>query len=358
MKNEVKTICFKGQKIYVGIDVHLKSWTVTVLLLHTFIKTFSQNPSAKELANYLRRNFPDGDYCSAYEAGFCGFVPHRELGSEGIQNIIVNAADIPTTDKERKQKEDRRDSLKIAKSLRSGDLMGIHVPPIGMVEFRSLVRFRKTTVKDIGRNKSRIKSYLYFNGISIPRELDGASKYWSARFTKWLSTVELTTPEGKMVLEKILGTVQHLRKDLLEVNRKLRKVAKEGVYSKFLQLLLSIPGIGLVSAVTLLSELDNITRFMNLDRLCSYVGLVPSTRSSGENDGTGRITKRSNQHLRTVLIECAWVAVKQDPALSLRFSELCQRMKKNDAIVRIAKKLLNRIRYVMKNETKYVYAVV
>ncbi len=358
METKVKRLSFKGQKIYVGIDVHLKSWTVTILLTHTFIKTFSQNPSASELADYLRKHFPDGDYYSAYEAGFCGFTPHRDLESQGIKSIIVNAADIPTTDKERKQKEDRRDSLKIAKCLRNGDLKGIYVPKIETVEFRSLVRFRKTTVKDIGRNKSRIKSFLYFHGVPVPPELSGASRYWSGRFTQWLSTIELTTAEGKMVLEKTLGEIQYLRNNLLEIDRNLRKMPKVGRYSRFLQLLLSIPGIGLVSAVTLLSELENITRFTNLDKLCSYVGLVPSTYSSGENDGTGRITPRSNPQLRSVIIECAWVAIIHDPALSLRFNELCQRMKKNDAIIRIAKKLLNRVRYVMKNETEYVCAVV
>lgn len=358
MGTKVKTLSFEGQNIYVGIDVHLKSWTVTILLADTFIKTFVQKASAKDLATHLRKHYPGGSYYSAYESGFCGFSPHRDLELEGIKNIIVNAADIPTTDKERKQKEDRRDSYKIAKCLRSGDLTGIHIPSVTMVEFRSLVRFRKTTVKDISRNKARIKSYLYLNGITIPEELNGASKYWSKRFTDWLSTIELSTAEGKMVLEKTLGTVEYLRKNLLELNRKLRQMSKEGKQSRALQLLLSIPGIGLISAATLLSELDTIVRFRNLDNLCSYVGLVPSTRSSGENETTGGITPRSNRYLRSVLVECSWIAVRLDPALSLRFSELCQRMKKNNAIIRIAKKLLNRIRYVMKNETEYVCAVV
>jgi transposase len=160
-----------------------------------------------------------------------------------------------------------------------------------------------------------------------------------------------------MVLDKTLENVHHLRGQLLEINRVLRRMIKHGKYAKGLQLLMGIPGIGFVSAVTLLSELESISRFGNLDRFCSYVGLVPSTCSSGENEVNRGITPRSNNHLRTVIIECAWIAIHQDPALALRFTELCQRMKKNDAIVRIAKKLLNRIRYVMKNEKEYVNAV-
>ena len=357
MTTKVRTLSFKGQKIYVGIDVHLKSWTVTILLEDMFYRKFRQNPSAGELSRYLKKHFPGGTYYSAYESGFCGYSVHRELGLEGINNIIVNAADVPTTDKERKQKDDARDSLKLAKSLRSGGLTGIYIPRISTIEFRGLVRFRKTTVKEISRNKSRIKSYLHFNGIAIPQELDGASRYWSGRFSQWLSKVELTTCEGQMVLDKTLENVHHLRVQLLEINRILRRMVKQGKYAKPLQLLMGIPGIGFVSAVTLLSELEDINRFGNLDRFCSYVGLVPSTNSSGENEGVRGITPRSNNHLRTVIIECAWIAVRQDPTLALRFTELCQRMKKNDAIVRIAKKLLNRIRYIMKNETEYVNAV-
>jgi len=357
MKTKVKRISFKGQKIYVGIDVHLKSWTVSILLENIFYRKFRQNASAAELSRYLRKHFPEGEYYSAYESGFCGFSIHRELESVGIHNIIVNAADVPTTDKERKQKEDGRDSMKLAKSLRSGDLTGIYIPQISTIEFRGLVRFRRTTVKEISRNKSRTKSYLHFNGIAIPQELDGASRYWPGRFSQWLSEVRLTTPEGQMVLEKTLENVHHLRTQLLDINRALRRMAKQGKYAKALQLLMGIPGIGFVSAVTLLSELEDICRFGNLGRFCSYVGLVPSTCSSGENEGVRGITPRSNNYLRTVIIECAWIAVRQDPTLALRFTELCNRMKKNDAIVRIAKKLLNRIRYVMKNEKEYVNAV-
>jgi len=358
MKTKVKTLNFEGQKIYVGIDVHLKRWTVAIFLENTFYRKFSQNASALELGRYLRKHFPKGEYYSVYESGFCGYSVHRELESEGIHNIIVNAADVPTTDKERKQKDDSRDSMKLAKSLRSGELTGIYIPKISTVEFRGLVRFRSTTVKEIRRNKTRIKSYLYSNGISIPQELDSASKYWSGRFTQWLSTVQLSTDAGNMVLKETLENVLHLRTQLLKINRTLRSMAKNGQYSTKLKLLMGIPGIGLISAATFLSELEDITRFRNLDTFCSYVGLVPSTYSSGETEIIRGITPRANNHLRNVTIECSWIAVRQDPALLLKFSELSQRMKKNNAIVRIAKKLLNRIRYVMKNETEYVCAVV
>ncbi|WP_430817915.1 IS110 family transposase [Carboxylicivirga sp. RSCT41] len=358
MQRKVKTISFKGQDIYVGIDVHLKSWVVTIMLEEVVHKTFSQDPDANKLFAYLQKYFPGGNYHSIYEAGFCGFSIHRELTRVGIHNIVVNPADIPTTDKERKQKEDRRDSRKLARSLRNKEVEGIYVPSQTLEELRGLVRYRKTLSRELGRHKNRIKSYLYYNGIKIPVELNSASKYWSRQFTSWLSRLELSTPQGTMVIKETLDTAEFLRHKLLFITRELRKLNKDSAYSKLLSLLQGIPGIGFITALTILTELVTITRFRSLDQLCSYFGLVPTTNSSGDKDKVGSITKRANSLLRVSIIEAAWIAIRYDPALSLKYVELRSRMEPQCAIIRIAKKLLNRIRFVIKNEQEYVCSVI
>ena len=129
MKAQVNKLDFTGQNIYIGLDTHIKDWKVTIMLDQITHKTFVLHPPKPELlSNYLKKNFPGGNYYSAYEASYCGFWIHERLESLGIKNIVVNAADIPVTNKEKVQKEDKRDSRKIAKSLRSGDLNGIYVP--------------------------------------------------------------------------------------------------------------------------------------------------------------------------------------------------------------------------------------
>ena len=350
-------INFKGQNIYIGIDTHLRSWRVTILTERLLHKTFCQDPVEEILVNYLHKSFPGANYYSAYEASFCGYSIHRKLERYGIKNIVVNPADVPTTDKEKKQKEDKRDSSKIARSLRSGDLNAIYVPSIESEELRSLIRYRKTLVKDISRGKNRIKSNLYFHGIKIPDSHLQASKYWSNTFTQWLKGVEMSTPYGTFVLQDLLDNNLLLRKKLLSVTREIREIAKSEKCKKYYDLLVGIPGIGLITAMTIISELENIQRFKSLDKLCSYIGLVPTTSSSGEREKTGNVTPRANRTLRSVIIESAWVAARTDPALSFAFNELCKRMKANKAIIRIAKKLLNRIRFVLKNEKEYVYSV-
>ena len=100
------------------------------------------------LLSYLHRNFPDGSYHSVYEAGFSGFWAHHQLQGHGIDNIVVNPADVPTSQKETLCKTDSVDSRKLARSLRGGELTGIHIPNVETLEARTLLRARDSIVKD------------------------------------------------------------------------------------------------------------------------------------------------------------------------------------------------------------------
>ena len=119
---------FENQVFYIGIDVHKRSWTVTIRTNNMFLKTFSMNPSPEELAKHLKKNYPDGIYKSTYEAGFCGFWIHKQLTELGIDNIVIHAADVPTTHKEKITKTDKVDSKKLAKELEHQNLNGIYIP--------------------------------------------------------------------------------------------------------------------------------------------------------------------------------------------------------------------------------------
>jgi transposase len=134
-----KELDFKGQNIYVGIDVHLQSWSVTVLSEHSVLRKFHQNPDAEALHKFLVTNYPGANYHSVYEAGFCGFWIHRSLVRLGIHNIVVNPADVPTMNKEKLRKTDAVDSSKLARELRSNSLTGIYVPDETVLEMRSTI---------------------------------------------------------------------------------------------------------------------------------------------------------------------------------------------------------------------------
>ena len=118
MKKQINRLDFKGQNIYVGIDVHLKSWSVTVLSENTTLKKFSQSPEPDALHKFLITNYPGAKYYSVYEAGFCGFWIHQRLTELGINNIVVNPADVPTMLKEKLRKTDAVDCSKLARGQR------------------------------------------------------------------------------------------------------------------------------------------------------------------------------------------------------------------------------------------------
>lgn len=358
METQSNKIDFSNQNIYVGFDVHLKSWKVTIMTEATTYKTFSQDPRPEILNEYLRKHFPGGIYHTAYESGFCGYWIHNKLLSYGIKSNVINPADIPTTDKEKVQKEDMRDSRKIARSLRNGDLTPIYVPTLKTIEDRGLIRTRITLVKDLTRYKNRIKAFIYFHGIEIPQIFSKPGSHWSKRFTNWLENIEIEEESGKIALTLLVAESEHLRISILNITRQIKKLSQSEAYNENVVLLRSVPGIGLLTAMAILTELETINRFNNLDKLCSYIGLVPSTHSSGEQDITGDITPRGHSILRTAIIESAWMAIRNDPALLKSYLDYCKRMEPNKAIVRIAKKLISRIKYVLKNKQPYVLSLV
>lgn len=357
MQTQRNKLDFSGQNIYAGFDVHLKSWKVTIMTEKLLHKTFSQDPKPEVLYEYLKKNFPGGTYHSAYEAGFCGYWIHNKLKALGVNSIVVNPADIPTTDKEKVQKEDKRDSRKIAKSLKNGDLIPIHVPCLKTLDDRSLIRTRATLVKDLTRNKNRTKSFLYFHGIEVPESFSN-QKVWSKHFINWIDNISMQEQSGKDAINAIVGASKDLRSSVLLITKQIHALSKTKSYQEQVTLLRSIPGIGLLTAMTILTELETINRFESFDKLCGFIGLIPSTHSSGDSDVVGNITRRGHSVLRSAIIESAWIAARLDPALMKSYHDYCKRMEPNKAIVRIAKKLLSRIRYVLKNKQAYVCSVV
>jgi transposase len=345
---------FTGQKIFVGIDVHAKDFKVSLMVGQQFYKTFTTPPDPKHIANYLYTHFPGGEYYSAYEAGFSGYWIHQKLLEAKINSVVVNPADIPTTQKERLQKEDNRDSRKIAAQLQAGHLKPIYIPSDENLYDRALLRSRDSLSKESAREKQRIKSFLKFLGINYPEHLHDKNKHWSNKFLTWLDSLHFSHPSGKLTLAVRLQALRSNRELKLKLTRQIRELSKTTRYQKQVKLLMTVPGVGMLSAMKFLTEVEDIRRFANFSRLCCYFGYIPSTNSSGEKDRVGGMTSRKNQHLRKMLIECAWVAIRNDPALMSSYLTYSKRMKPTKAIVRIAKKLLSRIHHVLQSEAPYL----
>jgi len=345
---QAKHADFSGQNIYVGLDVHRKSWQVSIYTDAMEHKTFKQPPDSQKLVKYLERVFPGGDYRAVYEAGYSGFWTYDYLEELGVSCMVVHPGDVPTTDKERRRKTDARDSRKLARQLRSGLLEPIHVPSLSLRGDRNLVRQRKTVRKEVTRTKNRIKQFLPFHGIDIPTRFQRT--YWSRGFIEWLGEISLNCKTGSTTLASLLRQLEFMHQELAQVTHEIQLLSRTSTYRDRVSYLRSLRGISVLSAMAWLTELGDIHRFTSFDKLCSYVGLVPRERSSGEKEITGGLDHRGNHILRTLLIENAWVAVRGDPELIAAYHKYIARMKGQQAIIRIARKLLRRIRYVLINE--------
>ena len=353
MEKQNKILDFTGYDLYIGIDVHLNQWTVTIRMCDLELKTFSMNPSPAKLKEHLMKNYPHAHYYSAYEAGFCGFWAHRELCQLGINNIVVNPADVPTTHKEKTQKRDKRDSRKIARTLADGSLEAIYIPTKEQESLRLLSRLILQISKRTTQVKCRIKQFLHTQGIILPKRSE--MSHWSGRFIHWLKSLEFEHDDARYHLDMLLIDLEHARK---QKTNHLRKIRARIQGNKIIQYLRTVPGVGLITAFSFYTEIIDIFRFQTLDHLIAFIGLIPSVEASDEKEKIIGLTNRCNKYLRYLLIEAAWVAVRNDPALTLAFQNLLKNKSKQRAIIRIAKKLVNRMRHVWKNQQEYVTAVI
>lgn len=355
MPTQMNNLNFKGQNIYAGFDVHLKSWKVTLLSQEMMLKSFTMPPKPEVLSDYLQKNYPGATYHSAYEAGFSGLWAHYQLLELGINNIVVNPADIPGTQKDKLQKEDKRDSRKIAYALRSGSLNPIFTPSESTLNDRSLIRSRKMIVNDLTRFKNRIKGLLYFYGIEFPEEFASSRTHWSKKFFTWLEGLHMKEASGKTALQHLISEAQYHKELLKTVLLDITLLSKTDKYKERVALLRSVPGIALITAMTILTEIEDINRFANAEKFAAFIGLIPMTSSSGEKQKVGEMTFRAQTFLRSIIIEASWIAIGRDPALLMAYQQLSKRMETNKAIVRIAKKLANRIYTILKYKKMYEF---
>ena len=216
---------------------------------------------------------------------------------------------------------------------------------------------RKKIWRDLVRCKNRIKGFLDYKGIEVPSQYDNAN--WSHNFINWLKQLEFQHSSNRVTLNYLLTEMELLRKELLSISNAVRKLMRSKKYNKLYYLLRTVTGIGPLTAAALITEIGDMKRFKNFYHLNSFIGLLPMEHSSGERELKGRITVRKHRQLRSDLIECAWTAKRTDPALALYYSEQIKKGKNGKgAIVKVARKLLSRIRYVWLSGEAYQTAVV
>jgi transposase len=349
-------IDFTGKTIHVGIDVHEKDFQVAKVFGDICLGNHRMPANGQGLIDHLHTRYPGATFQCVYESCAWGFTLQRQLQQAGIDCIVVHAADVLSSDKERKRKTDKVDALKLARNHAAHQLRAIHVPQEDLQKQRNLIRFRKKLVGDLNRSKNRLKSLLKYQGIDIPEQL-GKKNNWSRNFMNWVEEEAKNDALLQDTLLLMLEQVKSLRQLLLTTERALRKLMQAS-YNDKAKLLMTAPGVGRTTAMLFLLEIGDIKRFGPFNRLNDFVGFCPDKDSSGEIDRDRGITSRRHKQLRSALIEAAWEAIRIDPALLDTYQKLTKRMKGQYAIIRIARKLLRRMRAMLLTGQPYQKGVI
>jgi transposase len=223
----------------------------------------------------------------------------------------------------------------------------IWVPPVHVRNLRYLLSQRRHLVGMHTQTVNRMHSVAHRHHLSHPR-----GKRFNEKNTQWQQDEELSDSE-KFQLELDMNTKQHLAEQAEKITKKLARMSHQKPWAESMLYLMQLPGFGVITGMTVLAAIGDISRFEDFKKLSSYSGLTPGVEQSGVKKRGKRITKEGRKDLRWALVEVAQRAVKSDPVWKCRFHELCRRMHKNQAIVVIAHRLLELVWYVLSRRQPY-----
>lgn len=235
-----------------------------------------------------------------YEAGPCGFAIHRSLTSRGHDCVVVSPSMIPKRSGDR-VKTDRRDSVSLARLHRAGELRAIHIPDAKDEALRDLVRAREDAVVVATQAKYRLKAFLLRQG----RRYRGRTG-WTMAYRRWLAGLTFANAAQHIVLQEYRDAVDEAERRIDRVTEELRQLVPAWRWAPVVAALQALRGVSFVTAVGLVAELGDLTRFAHPRELMAFLGLVPSEYSSGPSVRRGAITKAGNPHVRRLLAEAAW----------------------------------------------------
>jgi transposase len=288
---------------HVGIDLH-KDWAVLAALRDAGAEPEHEQTLPNEwpkLKRYFERLLKDGPVRACYEAGGCGYGLRRRLVNLGVDCDVIAPSHTPTQPGDRR-KTDQRDARKLARFLRSGDLVAVHVPTPAEEQVRDLVRSRLVLVHEIHRSRQYVLKLVQRLG----RRLEGAGN-WTRAHRQWLASLELGA-EHRRVLDRYLALLAGKELLLAEIDQDVERASKQAPYAEPVARLRCLRGIDTTSAMVLATEVVDARRFASARDFMGWVGLTVSESSSGGpgRQSLGAITKTGNARCRFVLGEAAW----------------------------------------------------
>jgi len=309
-KDTVKPLVNQGTEIdyrgYIGIDVHKDTIVVAVALPGRHNASYRckicNTPKAVDrLLNQMSKEFDGEVLLWGYEAGPCGHGLYRQITAFGHDCQIVAPSLLPKKASDR-IKTDRRDAVKLAQSLRSGETTAIWVPDEGHEAIRDLTRARDDMKSMERKARQQLGGFLLRHEKVWPT---GKTRWTKGHFN-WLEALKFDQPMLQVVLQEYIDTVKQAQQRVVDLTDQMHKVLMNWSMAPVIQALVCLRGIDVLSAMVIVAELGDLRRFESPRQLMAYLGLVPSEHSSGSRRRQGAITRTGNRHARRMLVECAW----------------------------------------------------
>jgi transposase len=253
-----------------------------------------------KLAKKLAAAHPDWELRFCYEAGPHGYPLCRCLQAHGYECILVAPSKIPRAPGER-VKTNRRDADQLARLHRAGELTAIYVPAPQEEAVRDLIRARYQILQQQHRARQQLKMFLLRHHLRY-----AGTKAWTQKHLRYLATVKLPFAEQQFVFQEMVNVISEAGERLARYDVQLPRVVAGWRWEPVVRALMSLRGVALLTAATLVAELGDLHRFATARQLMGYLGLVPSEDSTGDKRRQGGITKMGNGLARRALIEAAW----------------------------------------------------
>jgi len=341
-------------KLYIGLDIHKRSWKIQLATDLFWGKSLSVPPDAEAIKKFVDKHYANHAVFICYESGCCGFSHHRYFESYGWTSLVVNPGDIAKTASARYKKTDKIDARMLCKELKDNRLHGIHVPDTNREALRCMFRRRLELVKEYRKVKTQLLMRLLYLGIKIPEEHDNSN--WTHAFRDWIRGLDLGHACLDFSFRSRMRSFDFVDEELRDVSTKLRAHCRKH-YKDYYYLLRSIPGIGGIVAVGIISELGDLKRFKNFKQLAGYVGMCPSIRQSGDSEKHFGMTPRAHKLMRSYFVEASWQALRFDPVMQAYFRKHQGKDSKR-ILIKVARKLLSRTYGVVKSGMPYEIGVV
>lgn len=287
---------------HIGLDVHKDTIAVAVLRpggIEVDERVIPNTPEA--VRRLLHRHADPSTLRVCYEAGPTGYDTHRLVTSLGFPCDVIAPSLIPRRSGSR-VKTDRIDARNLARLHRAGELSCVRVPTPAEEAVRDLIRVREEVKSDRRVARQRIRSFLSRYGKRYP----GGSDRWSFRFEVWARALTFDEPCATEAFQHLLAAYFVRDAQLAEMGRRIEELAGTEPLAEPVALLGTLRGIATLSAVTIVAETCDFTRFPDAGSYMAFTGLTPSEHSSGTSRHQGSITKTGNRHIRRVLVEAAW----------------------------------------------------